>query len=148
MDKIYIIKAEYGDYDDACSVDMYATTIEGVAHGVLNSMAQEFTAAYSQMIEAMCHGVDPRSIDLMGIDEKVAQVAHNTHWSEGVQLSLYVMPCGQLFRGSEFVCCAIVDLFPEGWDEERLSREGEDFIASKAEQLAQPYEMKYEGRKY
>lgn len=144
MQNIYVISAEYGQWDDFTSVEMYVATDYVAAHNRLQSLAVEFAAAYAHMVEGLCHGISAYdSITTFQGDENVAGVARNTTWDGGVSLVLRSMPVGQTFRNSERLAQKGVDYLPEGWTEDRIAREGEELVATKYELMAEPHEQRF-----
>ena len=143
MEKIYIISAEYGDYDDHCKVEIYVATDAASAETHMGHAVVDFKAAYARMVDAMAHGFDAREADMVGVNEHIAEIANSTYWSEGVSLVLTSMPVGKMFRRAEYIESVHLSLYPEGWDQDRLSREGDQFIATKYELMAEPHEQKY-----
>lgn len=146
MSEIYIISAEYGQWEDHNSVEMYVATDYVAAHNRLQSLAIEFASAFSHMVEGMCHGIPHNeSINTFQGDDNVGAVAYCSTWDGGVSLVLSSMPVGKTFRHSDRMIEKGVNFLPEGWTEERIAREGEELVATKYELLAEPHEKKYEG---
>ena len=67
-------------------------------------------------------------------------MARSSYWDDGIALSLWVNPVGQIFNGPEFLDRISVPFFPEGWTEERVERDGAELFATKYELMAEPFE--------
>ena len=144
MQNIYVITANYGEWDDYTEVEMYVATDEVAARNRMQTLADEFSAAYAHMVEGLCHGIGVYdSITTFQGDEHVADVARCTYWNEGVSLVLSVMPVGKTFRRAERLDGVDLSFYPEGWDEDRIDREGELLVATKYELMAEPHEQRF-----
>lgn len=142
MDKVYIIVAEYGQWSDSTSDDMFVHNMESVAIGTMKSIAEEFLKAYRQILENIAHGASVYDLP-DEINQHVADVAIRSYHDEGVRLAMYSMPFGQVTFRREYMSCINLSLYPEGWDYDRVAREGKELFATKYELMAEPYEHKY-----
>lgn len=140
MARIYIIAAEYGQWDCYRQDDLFATMDEEQARRKLVELADQFAGVFSQMVENYAHMGDFG--DLSG-DENVIAVAKWSYHDDGLTLAVRSMEVGCTTRGFEYMERREIPFMPK--DSVSLNDIEPYNYDSKYERMAFPYEQLFFG---
>lgn len=137
MAQLFIITANYGQFEDYREVELFATVNPVEAYAEFAALQVKFVGAFDEMIERMPHN---GSLDYGSFlaAEPIVEVVDAAWHDEGFSLSLYEMILGQLTKGKNRLETKYISFTPDA-----------DFVSSEEgsesayETLAAPYEAKW-----
>lgn len=137
MAQLFIITANYGQYEDYCEVELFATVDEDEAYAKFTALQLAFAAVSDEIMDGMTHN----GLSILAADP-VATVVDAAWNDDGISLSLYEMVLGQLTVGKKRLENKYIAFVHSG---DFVSFEESYEADSDYETMASPYEEKWLG---